>query len=436
VEVKTKKTLGPSVVIGTGKMRAVDLPPTDTLVSVPMYTEDGLQHGLVEIEARFEPYARQQSVPVQPRRVSAAAPPPIPSPALRPAAAPPPAPTPEAVWETKVDPNSGNKYYVNHETQETTWTCPPELKQAPGPPPGGPPQSASERRLSLENLGASLASAAISGPKEDTDDCRLSLAPDAAVEGEEGLLDFRAKPKPNGLLDLRNSVAPAPDAAPAPVPAPEPAPVAASPRARTTSAAAVEEVYKAKLVELLNMGFSKDSAERALAQANNSVRGAVDILLGGGAATIGGFAASQAQAVPVPVAAPVPTAAKRTVYDYNADASAPVSTGNAVVVSNAVPVGGAYAVAQPIPQGARQVNQVPARQQVQQIQMPQQVHLPQQVRMPVQVPQQGGRQMQQQQQKPQLAPGWDERFDQRSGRVFYVNHNTKSTSWSHPGWAR
>ena len=37
--------------------------------------------------------------------------------------------------------------------------------------------------------------------------------------------------------------------------------------------------------------------------------------------------------------------------------------------------------------------------------------------------------------EPQLLPGWEQRKDAKTGRLYYVNHNSKTTSWQHPGYA-
>ncbi|VDQ07480.1 unnamed protein product [Trichobilharzia regenti] len=31
-----------------------------------------------------------------------------------------------------------------------------------------------------------------------------------------------------------------------------------------------------------------------------------------------------------------------------------------------------------------------------------------------------------------LPPGWEMRFDSRTGRWYFVDHNTRSTQWEHP----
>ena len=36
------------------------------------------------------------------------------------------------------------------------------------------------------------------------------------------------------------------------------------------------------------------------------------------------------------------------------------------------------------------------------------------------------------QQNPYLPQGIVQKVDSKSGRIFYVNHNTKTTSWNHP----
>ena len=33
---------------------------------------------------------------------------------------------------------------------------------------------------------------------------------------------------------------------------------------------------------------------------------------------------------------------------------------------------------------------------------------------------------------PLLPPGWEQRLDQRSGKIFYVDHNTCTTHWAPP----
>jgi hypothetical protein len=176
------------------------------------------------------------------------------------------------------------------------------------------------------------------------------------------------------------------------------------------------------------MGFTKAAAESALAQSNNDVRGAVDLLIGG--ASVGSFAAAQASAIPkpqltatpVPTPAPAPRAAARTTYEYNPDPMAPAAVA-APVPAQGGPVFVATASAVPVnavgqSYGARGVGGAGAAQFAQQ--------------QPVQgitrgTSRNGGQ---------RLAEGWEERRDARSGRFYYVNHHTKSTSWSHPGWMR
>lgn len=41
---------------------------------------------------------------------------------------------------------------------------------------------------------------------------------------------------------------------------------------------------------------------------------------------------------------------------------------------------------------------------------------------------------QQQQQEPPLPPGWEAKYDAVNKRVFYVDHNTKTTTWTRPQW--
>jgi TolA-binding protein len=37
-----------------------------------------------------------------------------------------------------------------------------------------------------------------------------------------------------------------------------------------------------------------------------------------------------------------------------------------------------------------------------------------------------------QQQEPPLPPGWEAKYDAVNKRVFYVDHNTKTTTWTRP----
>lgn len=39
------------------------------------------------------------------------------------------------------------------------------------------------------------------------------------------------------------------------------------------------------------------------------------------------------------------------------------------------------------------------------------------------------------QQEPPLPPGWEAKFDAANKRVFYVDHNTKTTTWNRPAWS-
>jgi hypothetical protein len=48
--------------------------------------------------------------------------------------------------------------------------------------------------------------------------------------------------------------------------------------------------------------------------------------------------------------------------------------------------------------------------------------------------QQQNGQQQRQQQEDQLPPGWEAKYDAVNKRVFYVDHNTKTTTWSRPVW--
>jgi len=41
---------------------------------------------------------------------------------------------------------------------------------------------------------------------------------------------------------------------------------------------------------------------------------------------------------------------------------------------------------------------------------------------------------QQQQQEDELPPGWEAKYDAVNKRVFYVDHNTKTTTWNRPTW--
>jgi hypothetical protein len=36
----------------------------------------------------------------------------------------------------------------------------------------------------------------------------------------------------------------------------------------------------------------------------------------------------------------------------------------------------------------------------------------------------------------QLPPGWEQRFDERSKKIFFVDHNTCTTSWEDPRTAK
>uniref|UniRef100_A0A383VGT2 WW domain-containing protein n=1 Tax=Tetradesmus obliquus TaxID=3088 RepID=A0A383VGT2_TETOB len=47
----------------------------------------------------------------------------------------------------------------------------------------------------------------------------------------------------------------------------------------------------------------------------------------------------------------------------------------------------------------------------------------------------GAPQQQQQQQEPPLPPGWEAKYDAVNKRVFYVDHNTKTTTWTRPACA-
>ncbi|EGD72213.1 hypothetical protein PTSG_00234 [Salpingoeca rosetta] len=47
-------------------------------------------------------------------------------------------------------------------------------------------------------------------------------------------------------------------------------------------------------------------------------------------------------------------------------------------------------------------------------------------------PQQPHQPHSQQQSQPQLPPGWEARYDPNTRRTFYVDHNTKTTSWNPP----
>ncbi len=127
------------------------------------------------------------------------------------------------------------------------------------------------------------------------------------------------------------------------------------------------------------------------------------------------------------------------------------------VSANAAPVrivssqGGAPLLAVAMPQVAQQA---PQRQQLAQNVFPiaqngQVVYQQQQPQQMMYNPQQQQQQFQQQLQyqqpqqqyvynqqgpPPQLMTGWEERKDPRSGRPYYVNHVSQTTSWVHPGF--
>ncbi|GMI07881.1 hypothetical protein TrRE_jg5463 [Triparma retinervis] len=269
------------------------------------------------------------------------------------------------------------------------------------------PTAGVQRQRSLQQLGHGLASAAMNS---------------------DGLLDLRRPSQPSqNLLDLRNPrSAPRPPAPAAPAgtpphipvysyqataPAtPSSAPVFVAPEAQAQAAAmarsysnssaysnssrystdgeadggptgdnAVNAVHEANVKELQDMGFDRASAEAALRQSNDVVRVAVNILLGEGPSS------------PPPRAAPPPRSTTAAVYTYNSNPYADVVP-MVPHITNAVPV------------------EVPARAPVRESRHGST----------------GGR---------ALKSGWEERKDAKSGRFYYVNHSTKSTSWQHPGWA-
>jgi hypothetical protein len=265
------------------------------------------------------------------------------------------------------------------------------------------PAAGVQRQRSLQQLGHGLASAAMN---------------------TDGLLDLRNPAQPSqNLLDLRSSSSTRP---PNPPPAPNstsqipvysyqataPANPLSSPvfvaseaqaattgRSYSTSSAysnssayssdgpadpgptgdnAISAVHEANVKELQAMGFDKVSAEAALRQSNDVVSLAVNILLGEGPSS------------PPPRAA-APRAAAAAVYTYNSNPHADVVP-MVPHITNAVPV------------------EVPTRAPVRESRHGST----------------GGR---------ALKAGWEERKDKKSGRFYYVNHTTKTTSWQHPGWA-
>ena len=99
-------------------------------------------------------------------------------PAVRPKswkkAIPTPAPVKKSAWETHTDPSSGDTYYYNPQTQESTWDMPAELKaaQSAAPASGGSRSSgtpsAAAGSMGYRELLDAKASGGASGPNLET----------------------------------------------------------------------------------------------------------------------------------------------------------------------------------------------------------------------------------------------------------------------------
>lgn len=381
VEVKVKQTFGSSVLLGSGKIKASNVPPSNTRVNIPIYDSHGHQTGVVETVSRFEPQQNTASAAVN---------------NFRPA--PTPTPTPAANIPAPV---------ANFRPAAT----------APAPAPAKPPRrgSAPIVHRQLSDLGQNIASLTVD---EHSPGELLNFSQQQQQQQNNPaapILDLR-KPsvaKNSNLIDLRNrgtTTAPISSLARPPT-----QPV--NPTQTSPPPAAVNAVHASNLSELISMGFSQEAAESALAQSNDILRDAVNMLLG---------------EAPTPPAAPPRTSQRRVsnanmgaVYDYNSGNGGAVAapsrrTSNPAPrvmynydsnpSSNIAPV--------VVPQNIATItNAVPVNSPAPRVPTAR-------AAMPTQV---GGRR--------QMKHGWEERRDERTGRFYYLNHATQTTSWKHPGWS-
>ncbi|GMI15722.1 hypothetical protein TrVE_jg3368 [Triparma verrucosa] len=217
VEVKVKKALGSSVLLGSGKIKASNVPHSSVKIDIPIYDGNGNSTGTVETFMNFEPT------------------------------------------------NNGAADAVNN--------------FRPAVAPVKPPRRASNPTIhrQLSDLGQNLASFTVenSTPTELLNFSQQQQQQQQQEEEASQVLDLR-KPSAaenNNLLDLRNR---GPSTAPTPSPAPSMAPSMAP---SSSPPAAVTAVHQSNLSELISMGFSPSAASSALAQSSDILRDAVNLLL-------------------------------------------------------------------------------------------------------------------------------------------------------------
>ena len=342
------------------------MPSSNTQISIPLYDTSGSQSGTLEMVARFEPTG------------------------------------------------GGNDFLVTESGRQAPVYAPPQ-------PPAKPPNRPGSFQRQLSDLGRDIAGQALQDDNNDG----------GGSSGAPALLDFRpGDPTSPALLDLRKpaasnasasgllnfsgnqrgqspSVPPPMQGAPSQAPPPGRhagnAVPAATPPPGPPPGQAVAAVHEANIAELVAMGFSREAAAAALAQAQDVLRDAVNILLGEGPVF---------QPPPEP-ARPRRSTASRAVYEYNSNdggggKGAPVyeyNPGSAPthMAPRAMSVPVSVAPLSAVPVSAASVS----------------------------VRRRGSSASQ----KP-LREGWEERRDHRAGRFYYVNHRTHTTSWNHPGWQR
>mmetsp|Transcript_21471 Transcript_21471/g.42852 ORF Transcript_21471/g.42852 Transcript_21471/m.42852 type:complete len:482 (+) Transcript_21471:73-1518(+) len=315
VEVKTKRTFGSALVLGAGKIKASNVPSSNTQITIPLYDVSGSQTGSLSMVARFEPTG------------------------------------------------GGNDYVVTASGRQAPVYAPPQ-------PPAKPPNRPGSFQRQLSDLGRDIAEQALqeegggrSGaggqpavldfrPGEPTGPTLLDLRKPAASNAS--LLDF------SGNQRGQTASVPPPQQASPSVPPPVTAAASRGPPGRRSSdpqrppgpppGQAVAAVHEANVAELMAMGFSREAAEGALDQAKDVVRDAVNILLGEVPAT---------QPPPEPPRPRKSTATRRSVYSYSSDDGGGKGAPVFVAPTQAVPQ--AMSVPAPVPLSAVPVPSVPVR---------------------------------------------------------------------------